>query len=441
MKTPPRSCLRIALLVSSLFVGVATKAATEINYWLWDNNQLASYQACAEVFEKQHPDIKIKITQTGWFDYWTTLNTAFVSGTAPDVFWDHLTRYSQFIQNNLLVDLTPLIARDQVPTDIYVKGLVALWGKDGKQYGLPKDWDTIGVVYNRAMLEQAGIDPKSLWNLDWNPNDGGSFGQVIAKLSIDTNGKNGLDPSFDPKNVKQYGLLLNGLSDGVGHEEWANFAASLGWDYYDRPWATHFHYDDPKLIATIRWFAESSLKKGFIVPTKDARQAAATGLFAAQKGALATTGSWLVHWFTENCKFPIGFAPLPKGPVGRRSVINGLADSIWIGSKHQEEAWQWVKFLASPEAQKIVGGYGVVFPAIPEATEISKAKMSANGVDVSAFVQEAEDPQGTFFLPISDHGNDSVQILRATFDAIFLDGADPAPKLKSANEEIEALFH
>jgi len=66
--------------------------------------------------------------------------------------------------------------------------------------------------------------------------------------------------------------------------------------------------------------------------------------------------------------------------------------------------------------------------------------MAANGVDVSAFVEEAEDPQGTFFLPVSDHGNDSVQILRATFDAIFLDGADPAPKLKTANEEIEALF-
>jgi multiple sugar transport system substrate-binding protein len=230
------------------------------------------------------------------------------------------------------------------------------------------------------MLAQAGIDPKSLGDLDWNPNDGGSFGRVIAKLSIDAAGKSGLDPGFDPKNVQQYGLLLNGLADGLGHEEWANFAASLGWNYCDAPWATHFYYDDAKLVATIQWFADLSLRKGFIVPTKDARQAAATGLFAAQKGALALTGSWLVHWFTENCKFEIGFAPLPKGPVGRRTVINGLADSIWAGSKHQEEAWRWVKFLASPEAQKIVASYGIVFPAVPEATEIAKTRM-----DVSAF--------------------------------------------------------
>lgn len=428
------------MLAGGILSGIPALASTEINYWLWDNNQLPSYKACAEAFEKKNPEIKVKITQTGWFDYWTALSTGFVSGTAPDVFWDHLSRYPEFVENNLLVDLAPLIARDGVATDIYVGGLVKVWGRESKQYGLPKDWDTIGLVYNKAMLDRAKVDPKSLWNLDWNPNDGGSFGQLLAKLTIDAKGKNGLDPGFDRQNVMQYGLLLDGQSDGLGHTEWANFAGSLGWNYSAGPWATHFNYDDPKLVETIRWFADVSLKKAFIVPAKDARQAQATGLFAAQKGALALTGSWLVHWYAENCKFAIGFAPLPNGPLGRKSVINGLADSIWVGSKHQEEAWKWVKFLASPEAQKIVGGYGVVFPAIPEAAEISEKKMAEKGADVSAFVDEAKAPQGTFFLPISEHASDSVRILRANFDAIFLEGADVETTLKAANKEVNSLF-
>jgi multiple sugar transport system substrate-binding protein len=433
-------CLTRILLASSMLANVSAYAATEINYWLWDNNQLPSYQACAEAFEKKNPDIKIKITQTGWFDYWNSLSAGFVSGTAPDVFWNHLSRYPEFVQNNLLVDLSPLIARDKVPTDIYVGGLVKVWGRDEKQYGLPKDWDTIGIVYNKAMLDKAGIDPKSLWKLDWNPKDGGSFGQTIAKLTVDANGKNALEAGFDPKNVVQYGLLINGLSDGFGHEEWANFAASLGWKYCDGPWSTQFYYDDPKLIETVQWFADNSLKKGVIVPAKDARQAEATGLFAAQKGALALTGSWLVHWYEENCKFDIGFAPLPKGAIGRRSVINGLADSIWVGTKHPEEAWKWVKFLASPEAQKIVGEHGIVFPAIAEAAEISQKQMAAHGADVSAFIEEAREPQGTFFLPISEHASEVVRLLRANFDGIFLDGADPATTLKATNKEVNALF-
>ena len=428
------------VLAGGILSGIPALASTEINYWLWDNNQLPSYKACAAAFEKKNPDIKIKITQTGWFDYWTALSTGFVSGTAPDVFWDHLSRYPEFVENNLLVDLAPLIARDSVPTDIYVGGLVKVWGRGAKQYGLPKDWDTIGIVYNKAMLDRAKVEPKSLWKLDWNPSDGGSFGQLLAKLTIDAKGKNSLDPGFDRQNVIQYGLLLDGQSDGLGHTEWANFAGSLGWNYSAGPWATHFNYDDPKLIETVRWFADASLQKGFIVPAKDARQAQATGLFAAQKGALALTGSWLVHWYAENCKFDIGFAPLPKGPVGRKSVINGLADSILVGSKHQEEAWKWVKFLASPEAQKIVGGYGVVFPAIPEAAEISEKRMAEKGADVSAFVDEAKEPQGTFFLPISEHASDSVRILRANFDAIFLEGADVETTLKAANKEVNSLF-
>ena len=45
------------LLASSLLAGVRAQAATEINYWLWDNNQLPSYQACAEAFEKKNPDV------------------------------------------------------------------------------------------------------------------------------------------------------------------------------------------------------------------------------------------------------------------------------------------------------------------------------------------------------------------------------------------------
>ncbi len=419
--------------------GIPAQAVTEVNYWLWDNNQLPAYRACAAEFEKQNPDIKIKITQTGWFDYWNALNTAFVSGTAPDVITDHLARYPEFIQNNLLVDLAPLIARDKVPTNIYLGDLVKVWGRNGKQFGLPKDWDTIGIVYNKAMLEKAGIDPQSLFALDWNPKDGGSFGQVLAKLTVDANGKTALDAGFDPKNVKQYGLLVNGSVDGYGQVEWSHFAVSNGFKFNDGPWANHLNYDDPKLAEAIQWIADM-MKKGIIVPAANARQAGENGLFAAQKGALALTGDWSVRWYKENSKFDIGFAPLPKGPVGRRSMFNGLADSIWVGSKHQEEAWKWVRFLASPEAQKIVAGYGVVFPAVPEATEIAKAKMAQQGTDVSAFVEEATDPQATFLFPITDHASDVDRIMRAAFDAIYLNGADAATTLKAASQEVNALF-
>jgi multiple sugar transport system substrate-binding protein len=81
-----RNLNRILILVSLVAAGISAKAVTEITYWLWDNNQLPAYQACAAEFEKQNPDIKIKISQTGWFDYWTALNSNGRGATAlrPD---------------------------------------------------------------------------------------------------------------------------------------------------------------------------------------------------------------------------------------------------------------------------------------------------------------------------------------------------------------------
>jgi hypothetical protein len=51
-----------------------------------------------------------------------------------------------------------------------------------------------------------------------------------------------------------------------------------------------------------------------------------------------------------------------------------------------------------------------------------------------------KEPQGTFFLPISEHASDTIRILRANLDAIFLEGADVEKTLKAANNEVNSLF-
>ena len=128
------------------------------------------------------------------------------------------------------------------------------------------------------------------------------------------------------------------------------------------------------------------------------------------------------------------------GPNGRKSMFNGLADSIWVGSKHQEEAWKWVKFLASEEGQNIIAESGVVFPAIKSAAEKAQQVMSKKGADVSPFLKEATDPQGTFLFPIADHSADVLRTTKVALDAILLEGADPASTMKEVNEEVNALF-
>ena len=200
----------------------STEAKGEINYWLWDANQLPAYQQCADDFTKANPDIKVKITQRGWDDYWTTLTNGFVAGTAPDVFTDHLSKYPEFAAKKQLLSLDDAVAKDGIKLDIYNKGLADLWvGQDGKRYGLPKDWDTVGLFYNKAMTDAAGLTAEQMANLDWNPKDGGSYEKAIAHLTVDKNGKRGDEAGFDKNNVAVYGLGLESSGSGQGQTQWS----------------------------------------------------------------------------------------------------------------------------------------------------------------------------------------------------------------------------
>ena len=121
-------------------------------------------------------------------------------------------------------------------------------------------------------------------------------------------------------------------------------------------------------------------------------------------------------------------------------MINGLGDSIWVGSQHKEEAWEWVKFLASKEAQDIIGSYGVVFPAIESGVNNALNKYAGKNWDVSAFTDEAKAPNGTFLYPIVDNSVMIGQIMTRTFDQIFLDQKGVEEALKDSNKEILNLF-
>jgi ABC-type glycerol-3-phosphate transport system substrate-binding protein len=105
----------------------APAAAVDLQYWLWDNNQQPAYQACADAFTKQNPNITIKISQQGWGAYWDALTTGFAAGTAPDVFTDHLSKYAQFLSEGLLTDIQPMVAADK-PMG---QGWQALWPSQG----------------------------------------------------------------------------------------------------------------------------------------------------------------------------------------------------------------------------------------------------------------------------------------------------------------------
>ncbi|HKU34027.1 MAG TPA: sugar ABC transporter substrate-binding protein, partial [Paenarthrobacter sp.] len=364
----------------------SSEAKGEINYWLWDANQLPAYQQCADDFTKANPDIKVKITQRGWDDYWTTLTNGFVAGTAPDVFTNHLSKYPEFAAKKQLLPLDEAVEKDGIKLDQYTKGLPELWvGQDGKRYGLPKDWDTVGLFYNKAMTDAAGITAEQMANLDWNPKDGGSYEKVIAKLTVDKNGKRGDEPGFDKNNVATYGLGLSGSGSGQGQTEWSFLTATTGWTATDKnPWGSKFNYDDPRFQETISWWA-GLINKGYMPKLETTVGASLTDNFGAGKSAINSNGDWLIGQYQTYKGITTGIAPTPKGPDGKRaSMFNGLADSVWAGSKNPAASVKWVEYLGSTACQDVVASKAVVFPAITSSSDKAAEAFKAKGTDVSA---------------------------------------------------------
>ncbi len=417
--------------------------SVRLRYAMWDANQVPAYAACAEQFMLDHPHITIAIEQTDETLYWDKLATEMAAGGAPDVFVNHLTRLPSLAAAEELVDLEPLVLRDRLDDSIYIGRLPRMWMRAGMRYGLPKDWDTVALVYNRELLAAAGVATSTLNELTWNPDDGGIFETMLARLTLDDAGNNGLSPDFDPTAVATYALTMPGVDGGgaFGQSQWSGLAAGNGFRFTDYMFADYYHYDDPALSETLAWYQRLIDELGYHrpidqAPARDGRQAFLNG-----EAALITDGSWMISTYVNDASFPVGFAPLPAGPHGRLSMFNGLADSIWAGSDHQEAAWQWVKYLGSVACQLTVGEFGVVFPALQSGVDRMVAHYDARNVNVRAYTSYLRNENGsTFFFPVTEHINEIEEIVQPVIEAIMRNEADPTVALPEANERVNALF-
>jgi multiple sugar transport system substrate-binding protein len=120
-------------------------------------------------------------------------------------------------------------------------------------------------------------------------------------------------------------------------------------------------------------------------------------------------------------------------------MYNGLADGIWVGSKHKPEARKWVRFMGSKACQSIVAREAVVFPAIASEVPTAVAKHKKDGVDVSAFTSYIESKR-TVLYPITAKAPQINLIVQPTIEKILIGDEDPADALEEMNEQVNNVL-
>ena len=131
-------------------------------------------------------------------------------------------------------------------------------------------------------------------------------------------------------------------------------------------------FDKAETIKAIT-FIEQVIKDGSMPPYNVIAENRGEALFEAGKVAMVTEGSWMLPELCNNdyVKAHCDIAVLPKDTAsGRRcSIYNGLGWAASSNTKYPEQAWAFIEYFGSKEAQTKQSDLGIVISAYKGTTK------------------------------------------------------------------------
>ncbi|MFI0778258.1 ABC transporter substrate-binding protein [Streptomyces sp. NPDC021212] len=401
-----------------------TKPVT-LKFWHgWsEKKEVKAIDASIARFEEIHPNIKVKITGNVTD---ATLNQALRAGgnDAPDVASSFTTNnVGQYCSSGMWADLDPFMKKTGMDKNkVFPKTLLDYTSYDGDQCALPLLADAYGMYYNKDAFREAGISRPP---------------RTMSELKRDA--------------VKLTKRTKNGGYERVGFMP--NFR--LYQNSPDRLFAqwgpTYFGKDGKARLA------KGSAAKDFFATTRDlvrsqggygplekfrtsfGDEMSSQNAFLTGKLAMHMDGEWR-GLYMKGAKFKWGTAPLPvpddQPETYGRGYLTGTVVGIGHSSKHQNAAWELVKFLTADTNQVV--SFANAIHNVPS----TKAALASPRLDPDptfrAFLDIAQNRYSTA-LPASINGGQYVVSLQ-DFSYGVEEGKvhDLAKGLRELDKEIDA---
>ncbi|MFJ6615346.1 extracellular solute-binding protein [Streptomyces sp. NPDC091289] len=115
------------------------------------------FEQDVKAFEKEHPKIRIDARE-GQMDP-KTFSAKLAGGQLEDVYYVYFTDPAGLIQRRQGAEITEHVKDMPYFKDVKSEFLDVFTGPDGGLYGLPNGQYSLGLIYNRALFEKAGLDP------------------------------------------------------------------------------------------------------------------------------------------------------------------------------------------------------------------------------------------------------------------------------------------
>lgn len=431
----------------------ASKVSVSIGEWPSENRPIEQekFAGYVEEMAEKYPDIEI-IPDEWAYDVQTFLPKA-SSGQLPTMYTCFLTETKKIINAGYSADITDVL--NELGYAQYLdKTVMELCEKDGRYYGVPQDFYTMGLACNVELFREAGL-------LD--ENGVPKFPQTWEELAETA--------SIIKEKTGQAGFVLPTINN-CGGWHFMNIAWCFGTEFMKQEgdkWVATF--DTPECVAALQYVKDLKWKYNALPDNALVDQPEMQKLFAVDQGAMYLTSSADVQ-LTETYGMPIdrfSITKIPAGPAGRFSLMGGKTRMFspeatpeqikacfkWLevaaGYKPaltEEEQNEYIEKLRTNLQTSIDQGY-VVYQAstgvwdIPELSEKADAlaKEMAN-IDLKMVETKTKDADDVKVKPEEPMNcQDLYAILDSCIQAVLTDeNADPAALIKQANSDFQKNY-
>ncbi|QHW33698.1 sugar ABC transporter substrate-binding protein [Paenibacillus rhizovicinus] len=381
----------------------------DVVWWFPAKEQEAAMKQIADNFNKKQDKINLKVQLNAGADYYTKLQTTLAAKNGPDIMWMNGPNFPKFQSKGFLLKYDELIERDGFSMADFPDALVKLYSKDGV-YGMPKDYDTIGLFYNKELFDKAGVPyPTEKWTWE-------DLRNAAKKLTIGSGDK-----------TTQWGIAVPASTQEVIYPFFVQNGVKPMSD--DR---TSLQYDSPEGIEAIQFlydlmYKDKSSPDGQYMTDNDPTQ-----LFQSGKVAMIMNGSWMAKPYYDvlKDKVDVQFMPIEKT---KGNIIHGVAWVANANTKHKDETWEVIKYLGSKEVAMLQADSGTVIPALKGTQD---AWVKALPMNLKIFTESAE-----FATPYPTAFDPEWETTVAThLTNIWLNKESPADGMKKVTEEANALL-
>ncbi len=334
------------------------------------------------------------------------LKAQMAGGTAPDVFYVDDQLMNAFASSGQLLALDDYMSQAGVSRDDFIPALLTIFTQDGKTYGLPKDWGTLGLVYLPEAFKDAGIDEPTE---DWSWDDLRTAAKAIADKGT-------------------YG----GFCMGADWARFAPFVFSNGGSFASEDFTTAT-LDTPEVKDMGTLVSDMYKEKSLVTPA-DLGAGWCGEAIGKKLAGLTTEGGWMVNFMKQNYPDVEWKAiQIPQGPKTRADIIFTNAIGVNAATKYPNAAAAFAIYLTGKDNQGEIVKTGFAYSTHPDQADLvvdpNDKAIASGGL--------LPDTRVAFWGPNTGKVNDSVS---QALSRIFLGDQTVDEAFAQAQEEAQAAL-